>query len=38
MLSKAFWYQFYYDVIKQGQYTFKLRELHEKYGKAEYQP
>lgn len=25
-------YEFYYDVIRQGQYTFKLRELHEKYG------
>jgi len=25
-------YEQYYEVIKQGQYTFKLRELHEKYG------
>lgn len=26
------YYEAYYDVIKQGQYTFKIRELHEKYG------
>jgi hypothetical protein len=26
------WYEFYYDVVRRGQYTFKLRELHEKYG------
>jgi hypothetical protein len=25
-------YEFYYDIILQGQYTFKIRELHEKYG------
>jgi hypothetical protein len=28
----TFWYEFYYDVIKQGQYTFKIKELHQKYG------
>ena len=26
------WYEFYYDVILQGRYTFKIKELHEKYG------
>ena len=26
------WYEFYYDVIKQGQFTFKIQELHKKYG------
>ena len=25
-------YEAYYDVIKQGQYTFKIKELHKKYG------
>lgn len=25
-------FEFYYDVILQGQYTWKIRELHEKYG------
>jgi len=31
-LSK--WYEFYYDVIQQGQFTFHIRELHKKYGKS----
>ncbi|KAF2757488.1 trichodiene oxygenase [Pseudovirgaria hyperparasitica] len=26
------YYEAYYDVVKKGQYTFKLRELHAKYG------
>ncbi|KAG9232265.1 cytochrome P450 [Amylocarpus encephaloides] len=25
-------YEAYYDVVKQGQYTFKIKELHKKYG------
>ncbi|KAI1458819.1 hypothetical protein F4805DRAFT_474078 [Annulohypoxylon moriforme] len=25
-------YEFYYDAIKTGQYTFKIQEMHEKYG------
>lgn len=25
-------YEFYYDVVRYGQYTFKIKELHEKYG------
>ena len=25
-------YEAYYDVIKGGQYTFKIKELHEQYG------
>lgn len=28
----TFWYEFYYDVIKRGNYTFKIRELHKQYG------
>lgn len=27
------WYEFYYDVIKQGKYVFKIKDLHNKYGK-----
>src|ERR1700712_2212859 len=27
------WYEFYYDVIKRGQYLFKIRDMHERYGK-----
>ena len=26
------WYEFYYDVICQGQFTFKIQELHKHYG------
>ncbi|KIW89319.1 uncharacterized protein Z519_10173 [Cladophialophora bantiana CBS 173.52] len=26
------WYEFYYDVIKEGRYTWKIRELHREYG------
>jgi hypothetical protein len=27
------WYEFYYDVILQGQFTFHIQELHKKYGR-----
>lgn len=27
------YYEAYYDVIRNGQYTFKIEELHKKYGK-----
>jgi hypothetical protein len=26
------WYEFYYDVICQGQFTFKIQKLHKQYG------
>ena len=26
------WYEAYYDVIQEGQYTFKISEMHKKYG------
>lgn len=26
------WYEFYYDVIKKGQYTFEIWRMHEEYG------
>jgi hypothetical protein len=26
------WYEFYYDVILRGRYTFKIQQLHRKYG------
>jgi len=28
----TFWYEGWYDVVKQGRYTWKIKELHEKYG------
>jgi hypothetical protein len=30
--AATLWYEFYYDVILQGRYTFKIKELHKKYG------
>jgi len=32
LASLTYWYEFYYDVWKGGRYTWKIRELHEKYG------
>jgi hypothetical protein len=26
------WYEFYYDVILQGKFTFHIRDLHKQYG------
>lgn len=28
----TFWYEFYYDVVLGGQYTWKIADLHEQYG------
>lgn len=30
----TFWYEFYYDVICAGQYTWRIKEMHEQYGKS----
>lgn len=32
----TFWYEFYYDVIHRGRYTFKIRELHKQYGRTRF--
>lgn len=26
------WYEFYYDVVLQGQFTFQIQAMHKKYG------
>ena len=26
------WYEFYYEIVLKGQFSFHIRELHEKYG------
>lgn len=31
--AASLWYEFYYDVVKKGQYTWKIWEMHDKYGK-----
>ncbi|KAL2433865.1 Cytochrome P450 monooxygenase tpcC [Exophiala dermatitidis] len=32
LAAVTFWYEFYYDVILGGQYTFHVMDLHKKYG------
>lgn len=32
LAAATLWYEAYYDVIKKGQYTLKIRELHKQYG------
>src|ERR1700753_1185421 len=32
LAALTFWYEFYYDVIRKGKYTWKIQELHQKYG------
>ena len=32
LAALTFWYEFYYDVIKQGQYTWEIGRMHDKYG------
>lgn len=32
LAAATLWYEFYYDVILKGRYTFKIKELHGKYG------
>ncbi|CAG8974307.1 hypothetical protein HYALB_00011977 [Hymenoscyphus albidus] len=34
----TFAYEWYYDLVLGGQYTFKLKELHKQYGKSIYGP
>ena len=32
LAAVTLWYEFYYDVIKRGQYTFEIQKMHEEYG------
>lgn len=32
LAALTFLYEFYYDVWQEGQYTWKIRDLHDKYG------
>ncbi|KAH7115315.1 cytochrome P450 [Dendryphion nanum] len=32
LAALTFWYEFFYDVVLRGRYTWKIKELHEKYG------
>lgn len=33
LAAATFLYEIYYEIFRQGQYTFKIKELHKKYGK-----
>jgi hypothetical protein len=33
LAAATLWYEFYYDAIRKGRYTFKIMELHRTYGK-----
>lgn len=33
LAAVTLWYEFYYGVMKRGQYTWKIAELHKQYGK-----
>lgn len=33
LAAATLWYEFYYDVVKKGRYTWEIWRMHEKYGK-----
>lgn len=32
LAAVTLWYEFYFDVVKKGQYTFEIGRMHDKYG------
>lgn len=32
LAAATYWYEFYYDVKKRGQYVWEIKKMHEKYG------
>ena len=32
MAALTMWYEFYYDVVKRGKFTFEIVKMHEEYG------
>lgn len=33
LAAATFWYEFYYDVVKGGQYVYQIEKMHQQYGK-----
>ena len=33
LAALTYWYEFYYDVVKDGQYLFQIEKLHKRYGR-----
>lgn len=34
LAAVTLWYEFYYDVIKNGRYMWEIEKMHEKYGQS----
>ncbi len=34
LAALTLWYEFYYDVVKRGKYTWRIAEMHKQYGKC----
>ena len=34
LAALTLWYEFYYDVVKRGQYTFEIEKMHKRYGQS----
>ena len=32
LAALTLWYEFYYDVVKEGRYSWEIAEMHKKYG------
>ena len=37
LAAATLWYEAWYDIVKKGQYTFRIREMHKKYGMLRFQ-
>lgn len=33
LAALTYWYEFYYDVVKDGRYIFQIEKLHKRYGR-----
>ena len=38
LAALTLWYEFYYDVIKGGQYVWEIEKMHQKYGTLSHYP
>jgi hypothetical protein len=36
LAAVTLWYEFYYDVLKNGRYMWEIEKMHEKYGQLHY--
>lgn len=36
LAALTFWYEFYYDVVRSGRYTWRIAEMHAQYGKQQF--